>query len=273
LCLQVDARYGASPATEVTNAVKQAPAFPHSACSMRKLHKLSKTQQNRIDDMSNEVKTPGRSRSYDAGRRQLAADQTRRGIIEAARALFLARGYTATTMAAIAESAGVALDTVYAAVGPKPVLFRHLVEIAISGLDRPVVAEERDYVRQIQAESSTQRKLELYAGAIRRIQARLAPLFSILREAAPTHPELSALWEEISQRRARNMRLFAADLATTGGLRSDLSAEEVADVIWATNSSEFYLLLVRERGWAPERFEQWLADTWGRLLLTTYPEQ
>jgi len=221
--------------------------------------------------MPKEVNTPGRSRSYDDSQRKRAADQTRRRIVDAARALFLARGYAATTMAAIAETAGVALDTVYASVGPKPALFRHLVEIAISGLDQPVVAEERDYVRQIQAETSAQRKLELYAGATRRIQERLAPLFSILREAASTHPELTALWEEISQRRARNMRLLAVDLATTGGLRTDLSPEDVADVIWVTNSPEFYLLLVRERGWAPERFEQWLADAWGRLLLSEQP--
>ena len=221
--------------------------------------------------MPKEVNTRGGSRSYDASRRQRAADQTRRGIVEAARALFLARGYAATTMAAVAETAGVALDTVYASVGPKPTLFRHLVELAISGLDRPVVAEERDYVRQIQAETSAQRKLELYARATRHIQERLAPLFSILREAAPTHPELAALWEEISQRRARNMRLLTADLATTGALRPDLAPEEIADVIWTMNSPEFYLLLVRERGWTPERFEQWLADTWGRLLLTQPP--
>src|SRR6185437_2379943 len=225
----------------------------------------------RIETMPKEVKIPDRSRSYDASRRKRAADQTRRRIVDAARALFLARGYAATTMAVIAETAEVALDTVYASVGPKPALFRHLVEIAISEIDRPVAAEERDYVRQIQAEANAQRKLELYARATRHIQERLAPLFSILREAAPTHPELAALWEEISQRRARNMRLLSAELAATGGLRAGLSLEEVADVIWATNSPEFYLLLVRERGWVPERFEQWLADTWRQLLLTEPP--
>lgn len=226
---------------------------------------------DRIEDMSNDVNTRGGRRSYDASQRQRAAEQTRRGIVEAARALFLAHGYAATTMSAIAETAGVALDTIYAAVGPKPALFRHLVEVAISGLDQPVVADERDYVQQIRAEASARRKLELYAHAICQIQERLAPLFSVLREAAPTHPELRALWEEISQRRARNMRLLTADVAAAGGLRPGLTLEEAADVIWATNSPEFYLLLVRERGWAPERFEHWLADTWRRLLLYEPP--
>lgn len=218
--------------------------------------------------MVKDVKPPGRPRSYDASRRQRAADQTRGGIVAAAQELFLANGYALTTMAAIAQAAGVALDTVYASVGPKPALFRRLVEMAISGADQPIAAAERDYVRQIQAAPRAQRKLELYAQAHRGIQERLAPLFAVLREAAPAHPELAALWQEISQRRARNMRLFAADLAATGSLRADLSLEEAADVIWATNSPEFYLLLVRERGWTPARVEGWLADTWRRLLLT-----
>jgi hypothetical protein len=64
-----------------------------------------------------------------------------------------------------------------------------------------------------------------------------------------------------------HMRVLVADLAAKGGLRADLSHEMAADVIWAMNSSEFYLLCVRDRGWSPETFESWLADGWKRLLL------
>jgi hypothetical protein len=61
------------------------------------------------------------------------------------------------------------------------------------------------------------------------------------------------------------MRHLAADLATTGHLR--VGIEEAADVIWATNSPEFFLLMVRDRGWDAERFQAWLAATWRVLLL------
>lgn len=185
----------------------------------------------------------------------------------AATRLFSERGYLATTMGAIAEEAGVALDTVYAAVGPKPVLFRLLVERAISGGEGPVPAEERDYVLAIHAEPDAARKLARYAAAVRATQERLAPLFQVLQAAAHADRDLAALWQEITERRARNMGLLAAELAATGRLRPDLSVDEVADIIWATNASEFYALLVFRRGWTPDAFERWLADSWQRLLL------
>jgi hypothetical protein len=107
----------------------------------------------------------------------------------------------------------------------------------------------------------------MYAAALRSIQQRLAPLFQVLQGAAPLDPQLAALWGNISQRRAKNMRLFAADLAATGRLRQDLSVAKAADIIWSMNSPEFYLLLVEQRGWSPHEFEDWLADAWIRLLL------
>lgn len=214
-----------------------------------------------------EGRAPGRKRRYDASGRQAAAGKTRRAILAAARELFLAQGYAGASMPAVAAAAGVALDTVYAAVGTKPVLFRELVEGAISGQDHAVPAEERDYVKAIHAEPDPRRKIALYAHAVRAIAPRLAPLFAVLKEAARAEPELAALWEEIAERRARNMRLFVGELATAGGLRPGVGIDEAADLVWATNAPEFYLLLVEERGWHPDRFEHWLVELWCRALL------
>ena len=208
-----------------------------------------------------------KKRRYDAAGRQEAASETRRSIMGAARLAFLERGYAAATMTSIARRAGVALDTIYATVGNKPALFRLLVEGALSGSDHPVVALERDYVRAIREETSPKKKLVLYARAVCAIHGRLAPLFRVLQSAAAADPDLAALWNEISKRRAKNMVLFAGELKATGGLRKALDVQEAADIIWSTNSPEFYLLLVEERGWSPERFERWLADAWARLLL------
>jgi len=206
-------------------------------------------------------------RTYDSSSRRRAAEATRQSILDAARRMFLEKGYAATTMPAIARAAGIALDTVYAAVGKKPSLFRLLIETAISGSEKAVPAEERDYVRAIREETNADQKLRIYAAALRSIQMRLAPLIRVLEGAAPHDPDLRKLWQGIARRRARNMRLLAQNLAATGRLRSDLSVGKTADIIWSMNSPEFYLLLVGQRGWSAKEFERWLGDAWIRLLL------
>jgi AcrR family transcriptional regulator len=207
-------------------------------------------------------------RRYNSTQRAAQAAATRRAVLDAAGQVFVRRGYIGATVAEIAATAGVAVDTLYATVGSKPVLLRELVETAISGTDTAVPAEDRDYVRAVHAATSAEEKLRIYATAVVAIQHRLAPVFLALRDAAATDGECARLWTEISERRARNMRQFAVELRHTGQLRDDLSDEEVADVVWSMNAAEYWLLLVGQRGWTPERFGVWLVDAWNRLLLS-----
>ena len=204
-------------------------------------------------------------RRYDATKRKQAAAGNRRAILDAALELFSTRGYSGTSMAAIAARADVALDTVYASAGRKPELARLLIETAISGTTQAVPADDRDYVQAIRAAPDAGTKIEIYASAMRAIAGRLAPVLAILQQAAPAAPELTALWREISERRAANMRRFAADLAASASLRTEL--DQAADIIWATGAPELYQLLVGQRGWTPEQYERFLADTWRRVLL------
>jgi AcrR family transcriptional regulator len=217
-----------------------------------------------VGAMADDVKT----RRYDSTSRQAAAAKTRQRILGAASELFQGGGYASTTVAAVAQLAQVSVDTVYASVGTKPALFRELVETALSGTDSPVEGREREYAVRMRAESHAEDKLAVYADAVGALQGRVAPLFLVLRDAASVHPELAQVWQEITERRARNMRLLAADLAGTGELRPDLTVDEVADIIWTTNGSEYYAMLVLDRGWSPDRFRWWLLDAWSRLLLT-----
>jgi AcrR family transcriptional regulator len=213
------------------------------------------------------VAKPVKRRPYDAARRQAQSAETRQRIVEAARALMLERGYRATTIAAIAADAGVNTDTVYELVGRKPTVLRELIEQAVSGTDHAVVAEEREQIKAMLAEPDPEIKFALYAKTIRETHARLAPLFLALRDASSTEPEAKAVWQEISDRRAANMRKFVAEIRKSGWLRAGLSTNDAADTIWATNSPELYVLLTGDRGWSPARYERWLADTWVRLLL------
>ncbi len=210
---------------------------------------------------------PRSTRSYVSTTRAEQAAATRRRVLDAARTLFTTHGYAAVGMAQLAAAAGVAVDTVYASVGRKPEVLRALVESALSGTDDAIPAEQREQVRRVRAARSARDMISLYAAAVTAVGERMAPISSALREAAVSDPECAALHRQISERRAANMRLFAADLRATGELRPDLSDDEVADIVWSMNAAEYRALLVDARGWSSERFGAWLQDAWCRTLL------
>jgi AcrR family transcriptional regulator len=182
--------------------------------------------------------------------------------------LFVQHGYAATTIADIARRASVAVDTIYSTVGRKPALLRELVETAISGSDQVVPAEQREYVVRIQRAATAREKIDIYARAVAEIQQRLAPVYIALRDAASTDADCAALWAQISERRAKNMRRFVIELSATGERRTDMPPDELADVIWSMNGPECWILLVDQRGWTPQRFATWLTDAWTRLLIS-----
>jgi hypothetical protein len=102
------------------------------------------------------------------------------------------------------------------------------------------------------------------------VQARLAPVYLALRDAGASDAESAASWREIAERRARNMRLFAAELRSTGELRADLPDDDVADIVWSMNGPEYWVLLVGERRWSHRRFADHLVDTWCRVFLDAW---
>jgi AcrR family transcriptional regulator len=207
------------------------------------------------------------TRRYHSPRRTEQAEQTRTAILAAAHDLLVTEGYARTTVQGIADRAHVNIDTVYRAVGRKADVVRAVVESAISGTPHTVPAAEREYVQRIRAAGTAGEMLDIYATAITAILQRLAPVVTALRDAAGTDEASSDLWHEISERRAANMRDLAAELRATGELRAELDDDTVADIIWSTNSPEYWNLLVAQRGWAPERFRTHLADAWRRMLL------
>jgi len=174
-------------------------------------------------------------------------------------------------MAAIAEAAGVSIETIYLSIGGKPSLVRYLVETALSGTDQPVPALEREGVKEIRAEPDAGRKLQLFARMVHLLLERLAPIWQVVLEAAPTDAALRSFVAELQERHAGSMRLVIEHVGEAGRLRPGISKEIARDVLWAMNSPEFYRLLVVGRRWTGEEFENWLADAWQRLLLDDDP--
>lgn len=212
--------------------------------------------------MQERVKT----RPYRSALRAERAARTRRAVLVAARDLFHADGYAATAVSDVARRARVSVDTVYTSVGRKPQLLLAVIDMTLAGGDEPLPAEERGYVRAIRAAVSAEEKISTYAAALGELLPRTAPLLQALKQAADTDPECARVRGELDERRAGNMRLFAADLRATGEVRVDLTDDDVADIVWSTSSMDYFNLLV-SRGWDAERFARHLRDVWTRVLL------
>jgi len=206
-----------------------------------------------------------KARTYRSAKRDAQAAATRLAILRSARELFVSQGY-ATTVADVATRAGVAVDTVYASVGRKPALVRAVIDMVLASDDEPLAAAERAYVRRIAAARDAADKIGVYARALAKVMPTVAPLQEALHQAGRVDTDCARAWSALVERRAAHMVLFAADLRATGQLREDLTNRHVADIVWATNSAEYFLLL-RQRGWSPRRYGSHLADLWTRMLL------
>jgi AcrR family transcriptional regulator len=208
-------------------------------------------------------------RQYDSRRRREQAAQTRRDIEAAADKLFRGRGYVGTSMPAIAAEASVVVETVYRAFGSKAGLCKAVIESALAGGSKRAEAPpaERPALRAVTEETDPRRKLELYAATQPGVHGRSGPLYRVLVAAADSDPELRDVLDGIEARRLHGLASLAGQLAESRALRSDLSVEDVRDLIWTLCSTAVYDLLVRERGWTPETYQHWLASALQRELL------
>jgi AcrR family transcriptional regulator len=208
-------------------------------------------------------------RRYDARLRREQAARTRARILEAARQMFLERGYAGATIPRIASEAGVAVETVYRAAPGKPGLLAAVVETALAGgmdnAELPV--EQRPGIRRVIEEKEPVRKLQLYAATQPGVYGRAGPLLRVLDEAATSVPELADLRERYAAHRLEGMRQLASMLADQGALRAAFSPQQAADILVTVCSRATYDSLVTERGWTPEDYRDWLADTLVRTLL------
>ena len=207
-------------------------------------------------------------RRYESAHRQEQARQTRRAILDAAAVLFVEPGYAATPLTAIAAEAGVAIQTVYKVFGSKQALLSALVDVSVAGDDEPMALPDRQFVADVRALADVRAKLDRYAQHLTDTHARQAQVMLALAAAATADPDAAAIWRKNLDERRTGMTMFAADLAATGQLRPEHTVDTAADVLWLAMDVRNYDWLVRQRGWAPERFRRWYVDTVAAALLT-----
>ena len=202
---------------------------------------------------------------YDASSRQEQARTSRRHVLATATRMFLERGYSDTTVPAVARAAGVSPQNVYKAFGNKPGLLKAVFDVAMAGDDEPLAMMQREALTRVREEPDPSEKLRLYGRFIADTAPRHTPIQLLARAAAATDPEAAAIWDQLCAERLHGMTLFARGLAEH--LRDDVTVDDARDLLWTHNSPELYDLLVNARGWSPERFGQWLSASLIAALL------
>lgn len=170
-------------------------------------------------------------------------------------------------MGAIAAEAGVALKTVYVAFETKSGVLRTLWHLRLRGDQDDAPVASRDWYREVLEEPDPERLLRLNARNSRRVKQRAATLLRVIRDAAPTDPEIAELWERIQTEFHQNQRAVVQRLQELGALRPGLTVPAGADILWTLNHPDVWHLLVGARRWSASRYERWFADAASSQLL------
>jgi AcrR family transcriptional regulator len=211
---------------------------------------------------------PVKTRPYDNARRAAAARRTQQRVVETAHRLLLERGYAGLAMADLAEAAGVSVPLLYKVFGTKAELVKRVYDVLLAGDVDPVPVAQRPALQALAADPDPRGKLARYAALSRAMAERAGPLVSVLLAAARAgEPDLQAFAATIDRERLAGATALANHLAETGALAPGLPVERARDLIWLHTAPDTYRLLVLERGWSLDDYQQWFAASLAAALL------
>ena len=198
--------------------------------------------------------------------RQAQTALTEQRIVAAATELFLADGYVATTLEAVARRARVAARTVYVRFGTKAALFKRVVDVAIVGDTEPVDVLGRDWMIEAMNAPALAGRIAAVAAVCRQIMERTGALFGVAQQAAAVEPLIAGYWQEGREQSRHAQRVFWTRLADDGLLPPGTDLAWLIDTASVIAAAETYLLVTRMLGWDLDAYQDWLAATWTRLL-------
>jgi len=204
-----------------------------------------------------------KQRAYKSLVRQRQAEDTRRRIVEATGRLLQSEGYAGMTIEAIAHRAEVSAQSVYA-------IFKSKTGILIALLDQSTFGSDYEkVVRQAVSESDPETRLRLAAVVARQIRGAQSAAFDLMRGAGVVAPELAKLQQQRERLRYEKEEGVITFLRESGRLRPGLSHKDARDIFWMLTGGDVYRMLVSERRWSPQHYQDWLADTLVHSLLST----
>jgi AcrR family transcriptional regulator len=198
--------------------------------------------------------------------RQAQTALTEQRIVTAAAELFLADGYVATTLEAVARRARVAARTVYVRFGTKAALLKRVVDVAIVGDTEPVDVLGRDWMQQALTAPTLAGRLAAQAAAGRQIMERTGALFAVAQQAAVIEPLIAGFWQQGREQLRYGQEVFWTRLAGDGLLPAGTDLTWLTDTASVICAAETYLLVARMLGWDLDAYQEWLARTLTRLV-------
>jgi AcrR family transcriptional regulator len=207
--------------------------------------------------MPNPVKR--KTRRYRSIVRTEQAQETRRRILDAAKDLFVERGYAGTTVDAVAAAAGVSPETIYGSLGGKRGLLEGVIDASIVGPDGEGPLVQRPAFERVGTLPTARERLRGFVEACCLTLARTSPVHVVIRGAADREPFAVELRERLLRERlANNVTLLRKYVSN--GLRPGLTLKQASERFCGLTSPEFYHLMTVELGWTPRQFTTWLSD-------------
>jgi AcrR family transcriptional regulator len=197
--------------------------------------------------------------------RQAQIAHTEQRIIAAAAGLFLADGYVATTLEAIARHARVGARTVYVRFGTKAALFKRVIDVAIVGDTQPIDVLGRDWMQAALTAPTAAERIAASAAAGRQIMERTGALFAVAQQAAAVEPLIAGFWQQGREQSRHAHAVFWTRMADDGLLDPRVDLNWLIDTTSILAAAETYLLITRMIGWDLDTYETWLAATCTRL--------
>jgi AcrR family transcriptional regulator len=195
--------------------------------------------------------------------RKEKAAATRARMVGAAYAQFCELGFRSTTMDAIAERAGVAVQTLYFAFHTKDELLQAVHDWAVLG-DDPLPPPLQQWYLDVVAEPEAGRAVRLMVAGISTILARVAPMVPVF-DAVSQDPAGAVHLRSEELRHAGYADLLA-QLESKAPLRSGLDREHAIDALFVLVGPPIYRSLVIDRGWAPTEWIDWTSAVLRREL-------
>jgi AcrR family transcriptional regulator len=218
--------------------------------------------------MARAVKKP-----YDNTRRQAQVRATRLRIIEAAKVLFIDRGYPATTLEAIAAAGDTSLPTLYRLFSSKPTLLKAVLDVSFGGDDEPVAFGDRPELQAARAEPDPVALVRAFARIGRDFMERSSAIMHVLATAAQVDSDAAELMGQIRRQRRTGQSRIAAALSARDALDPELEFSEAIDITYVALSPDVHRILTVECGWTAEQYEQWLVRSLRALLRPGLAEQ